>query len=157
MRASRCSDKLMRDFELPIKSLWKKILNSEFVPGIRKSSKDSRLPARERIISIVDNKLNYAIVKKELIEKRKFEDKNISLFVLNESIIGFYRKLAGKTLSLQMKNDKIIDSGSKTIWDLRGIYLKGTVKKNLMPVPLSDEYWYAWIKFHPNGKLITMD
>lgn len=41
-----------------------------------------------------------------------------------------------------------------TVWNIRGKHIKGEIRADLVPIALSDEYWFSWKKFHPDSKLI---
>jgi hypothetical protein len=48
------------------------------------------------------------------------------------------------------------DVASGTVWDIRGKYISGTQRTDLVPIALSDEYWFSWQRFHPESRLIRV-
>src|SRR5690554_3825684 len=44
----------LKDFQLPIPGIWKKVLASEFTPGLSAKKRDTTFPARTRVVGIID-------------------------------------------------------------------------------------------------------
>jgi len=150
----------LKEFQLPIPGIWKKIVASENTPGLSSKNKDKTFPARTHVIGIIDDSINEKIVylKKEVMAKKVVIDEKNDFFLIGGSdfINGFKNSIDKSKLKISIKEDYIIDLITKTKWDIRGKYKTGNLKKNLVPIAISDEYWFSWKRFHKNSKLIRI-
>ena len=150
----------LKDFELPIPGLWKKIMNSDIVPGLSKKSRDTTFPSRTSVIGIIDKSINKSLVylKSEILDKVVVENKEGNFFLVgvNNTVNGFFTPSENSKLNIEIKNNQIHEINTKTTWDLRGKFISGDMKVDLKPLALSDEYWFSWQKYHKNSKLIRL-
>jgi hypothetical protein len=109
---------------------------------------DKTFPSRTHIIGIIDNSVPQALVylKKEVLLKKMLENKDdkFVLIASGTTVSGFRTKLKKYDLSLDLRDNKLIGKSSGTEWDVRGKYLKGKIELNLIPLAISDEYWFSW-------------
>jgi hypothetical protein len=157
----KVTEKDLKEFKLPIPGVWKKIMASESTPGLAAKNRDKSFPARTRVIGIFDPYLKETIcyLKKEVKSKKIVIDKEKGyvLVAASKSVNAFKSKLGDIALDLSLEENKIIDTNSGTHWDLRGTFIKGDLKQDLQALAISDEYWFSWIKFRPDSKLIRLD
>ncbi len=145
----------LKPFKLPMPGVWQKVMSSERTPGL--SHKDKTFPSKTQVIGITDASIESVFyLKSEILAHKivKNTSLNFTLLSIENNVIGF------KTpdLNLIAKNALIIeDTKTKTHWDITGKYLNGIIKKDLEKITISDEYWFAWKKFHPNSKLIRLN
>ena len=149
-----------RPFKLPMPGVWNKVMSSELTPGL--VSKDKSFPSKTHIIGIIDPyvPVQIAYLKKELIPFSVVvnEEYDFVLIITKGSVNGFKGTLDTHALELAINDNKIIsDKTSGTTWDLRGKYINGAIQQNLESIAITDEYWFAWKKFHPDTLLIRMN
>lgn len=155
----KVSEKDFRAFELLIPGVWKRIVSSETVPGISSKSHNKTFPARTRVIGITDDSINGKAVylRKELLAKKIVINEEYDFFLIgNKTVLAFRNTLNSSKLSISIEKNKIIDLNSGTHWDIRGKYISGTLNENLIPITISDEYWFSWKKFNKDSKLIRV-
>lgn len=139
----------LRDFELPIPGVWKKIIHSNATPGLY-SKKDSSLPARARVIGIYEK--NIAYLKSDLPQDTVYHDKDAELILVmvKNSVSVFRDTISGVKIDLQNDGDgNLVDRLSGHRWNLVGDPILGSQKQSLTKVSFSDEYWFSWKFFHP--------
>lgn len=139
-----------RAFELPIPGVWKKIVNSNSTPGLY-SKKDTRMPARTRVVGIYDK--NIAYLKSELLQCDIHHDKDsgVILVMVNDSVSVFKDTIDRVKIDLQMDGESgLVDRISGDRWNLIGDFVSGSQNQRLTKVPFSEEYWFSWMFFHPN-------
>ena len=146
----------LRPFKLPMPGVWKKVMNSELTPGL--STKDKTFPSKTHIVGVTDTSISEPVfyLKSELLQKGivKNAKLNFTLIATDNTINGFKTK----NLNLILKKNQIIeDIITKSIWDITGKSLKGSIEKNLEKICISDEYWFSWKKFHPNSILLRLN
>lgn len=148
-----------REFELPIPGVWKKIVSSETVPGVSTKGHDKTFPARTRVIGITDGSIKEKTVylRKEVLEKKLVINEEYDFFLIgNKTVLAFRNILNSSKLNISIKKSEIIDLNSGTHWDIRGKYISGALNENLVPITISDEYWFSWKKFNKDSKLIRV-
>lgn len=150
-----------REFQLPIPGVWRKIVESGATPGLAAKDRDKSLPARTRVVGVIDSiaKPQVVYLKEELIKKGIVKNEELGFFLVavNDAVVGFKSFLSEKSLDIKISNDNtLIDMSSGTIWDIRGKFIKGKIRVDLEPIAISDEYWFSWKLFHPQSKLIRV-
>lgn len=156
----KVTEKDFKEFELPIPGIWKKIMASESTPGLSEKNRDKTFPSRTHVVGIIDNSIDDKVVylRKEVLSKKIVENKE-SGFVLigiGKTVNAFKNVLNSKMLEIKIDNGELIDSISNTKWNIRGKYISGELKNDLISIAISDEYWFSWIKFHDKSKLIRL-
>lgn len=148
----------LREFQLPIPGVWRKIMASEATPGLPARLRDKSLPARTHVIGVIDPIANpqIAYLKRDLMQTDivKNEDLDVYLVALGESVNAFKGNVTGRSVELTARGDGVLaDAYSGTVWDARGKYCSGPIESDLEKVAISDEYWFSWQFFHPDSKL----
>ena len=83
------------------------------------------------------------------------EELGVVLVAVNGSVLGFKSSVEEKPVSIEPgANSTLCDTKSGTVWDVRGKFIKGEIESNLVPVAISDEYWFSWKLFNPGSKLV---
>jgi hypothetical protein len=160
-RVVTVTKKDFREFQLPIPGIWKKIVASEATPGLAARDRDKTFPARTHVVGVIDTIAQPQVVylKEELIRQGvcKNEQLDIVLIAVDESVLGFKNSVNSRSLDITLNTDKTIsDALSGTTWDIRGKWKHGELEADLVPVALSDEYWFSWKEFHPDSQLIRV-
>ncbi len=155
------TEKDLRQFELPIPGVWGKIMASEATPGLSARHRDTSFPARTRVVGVTDPRHPTEVVylKDELMNRRVVHNpaRNLYLVAVNNTVNAFTDHLAGATLDLSLhSNDTLSDASTGTRWDLRGKRIDGKIDADLDPIPISDEYWFSWQRFHSPTELIRV-
>jgi hypothetical protein len=158
---ARVTARDFREFQLPIPGIWKKIIAGEVTPGLRSSDRDKSFPSRTHVIGVIDGIANPQVVylKDELVKSGLVNNKELDIFfiAIGNAVNGFKNSVNGKSLNVTITNEKTLsDSLSGTVWDIRGKYISGEIKAPLVPIAISDEYWFSWKRFHPTSKLIRI-
>ncbi|MGD9031872.1 MAG: DUF3179 domain-containing (seleno)protein [Desulfobacteraceae bacterium] len=157
----KVTEKDFREFQLPIPGVWRKILASEATPGLPAKDRDKTFPARTHVVGVIDQiaKPQVVYLKEELMKRGviKNEELDVFLVAVNNTVLGFKNSLNGRSLNITLNPDKTLtDVSSGTVWNIRGKYIKGKIRSDLVSIALSDEYWFSWKKFHPGSKLIRV-
>ena len=150
----------LREFELPVPGAWKKIMNSDIVPGLSKKSRDTTFRTRTSVIGIFDKSVtkNLVYLKSEVLNKSIVINKEQNFFLIgvDNTVNGFKTPVNNPKFNIEIKNNQIHEINTKTIWNLRGKYISGDNKADLELLALSDEYWFSWQKYHKDSDLIRL-
>lgn len=151
----------LRAFELPIPGIWRRIVASEATPGLSRSQRDRSFPARTRVVGVLDPAVQPSPVylKDELLARGIVENEEAGLYLVarNGTINGFAARVDGRELELAFdEHHRLRDRRSGTVWDLRGHRIDGEIGSDLVPVPVSDEYWFSWKRFHPETRIVRL-
>ena len=158
----KVTKKDFREFQLPIPGVWRKIEANEATPGLSAKDRDKTFPARTHVVGVIDQiaKPQVVYLKKELMKRTVIKNEDLGVFLVavnNNSVLGFKNSLNGRSLDITLNPDKtLFDGSSGTFWNIRGKYIKGEIKSDLVSIVLSDEYWFSWKKFHSDSKLIRV-
>ena len=158
---AKVTEKDFKDFELPIPGIWKKIVASESTPGISAKERDTSFPARTHVVGITDKIANPQVVylKEEVLPQGIVNNEELGIFLVGfkNTINAFMNGLEEKNLEITLTHkNALFDRATETTWDIRGKYLSGEIKADLIPVAFSDEYWFSWKLFHPKSELIRL-
>ncbi len=161
-RISLVTEKDLREFQLPIRGVWNKLLASEVTPGLPSRNKDKSLPARTRVIGVVDSAVEKQMVylKSELIQERVIVNNTADiLFIRLGDSVNAFRSIVGEVpIDISISGTgTLTDKNSGTIWNVRGKYISGPIESDLKTIAISDEYWFSWKLFHPNSQLIRIE
>ncbi|MDM1461370.1 DUF3179 domain-containing protein [Myroides odoratimimus] len=149
----------LKPFELPIKGLWKRIVVSEFTPGLSSKNRDKTFAARTRVIGIVDkiNNVNVVYLKQTILNQGLVVNETANFFlVAHQNNVTAFRWDHKQDLALDLSARCITADNGFQRWDLNGKYLSGDKKQDLVLIRLSDEYWFSWKRFHPNTQFIDL-
>lgn len=151
----------LREFQLPVPGVWKRIIQSEATPGLSAKSRDRSHPARTRVVGVIDPiaQPQIAYLKSELIERGvvKNEALNVFFVALNDTVNAYKGSVDGQAIDLSASEDgSLRDTRSGTLWDSRGKQKSGPLTSDLEPVAISDEYWFSWRAFHPTSSTILL-
>jgi hypothetical protein len=84
-------------------------------------------------------------------------DADVTLVAVDGVVNGFQNRIAEKKVHLALTPDRrLTDGEGTTTWDLRGKRIDGHLP-DLTPVPISDEYWFSWKRFHPDTTLARLE
>lgn len=95
----------------------------------------------------------------ELVKKKIIQDSIAYLPVLltlendANAFHAYDRRIDGLVLRFQMgtDNDSLIDDNTKSIWNMDGLCIDGTLKgKKLVAVQAYNQFWHSWQTFHSN-------
>lgn len=155
------SEEDLREFQLPVPGVWKKIMASEATPGLPSRRRDKSFPARTHVVGIIDPvaRPQVAYLKHELLQKGvvRNEALNVFLVALGDTVNAFKGSVAEQRIDLTLNTDgTLLDTLSRTAWDVRGKYRSGAIQADLEPVAVSDEYWFSWKTFHPHSQLVRL-
>lgn len=136
---------------------------------------DSRLPPMERVIDLKGNDgykiYPFSIIAEEGIINDTYDGMSIVIFykygtvsvldnkkITESKAIGsatvFSSTLDGELLTFKKVNEKFIDNGTGSIWDITGLCVEGLLKgKELIPKPHSNHFAFAWLTFHPESEI----
>ena len=149
-----------RAFQLPIPGIWNRIMKTEFTPGLSSNNRDKSFPARTPVIGVIDETIADSIfyLKQEVLDNKLVINEEFGFFLVgrNDQVAAFRDSINGSQLVAEFENSEIIDMNTQTHWDIRGKYLNGPLKKDLEIVAISDEYWFAWKKFHQDSRLLRL-
>lgn len=150
----------LREFELPIPGVWRRLMASEATPGLSARRRDRTLPARTRVIGLLESAAGSpkVYVKSELTERGVVDvESEVTLVAVDGVVNGFRSQVDGRPVQLKLTPDRrLTDQDATTTWDLRGKHLRGGESTDLSPVKLSDEYWFSWKLFHPDTTLVRL-
>lgn len=151
----------LREFQLPIPGVWRKIIASEATPGLPVKEHDKSFPARTHVIGVIDPiaKPQVVYLKSELIQEGVVKNEALNAFfvALGETVNGFKGNVMGTPVDLILNTDGTLsDTRSGTVWDARGKYKSGLIESDLEMLAISDEYWFSWKAFHPRSQLIRL-
>ncbi len=151
----------LREFQLPIRGVWRKIIASEATPGLPSRLRDKSFPARTRVVGVIDPIADPHVVylKSELTQKGLVQNEalNVCLVALGDTVNAFKGSVAGGPVQLRACADGALsDAHSGTVWDARGKYKSGSIRSDLETIAISDEYWFSWTVFHPGSRLIRI-
>ncbi|WP_068305493.1 DUF3179 domain-containing (seleno)protein [Pararhodobacter sp. CCB-MM2] len=141
----------LKEFELPIPGVWRKIMASEVTPGLSRAKHDTSLPARTHVIGVLERGLPPLAVERDAVRAAgvvPLAEIGVVLISGGGGVVGFHQD--GRQLSL--RDLHIVDAATGEQWTLRGKALAG--QGDLRPVALSDEYWFSWKLFHPSARLL---
>lgn len=151
-----------RAFQLPIPGLWKRIIGSERTPGLSGKNRDKTFPARTRVVGITDKSIPEQVVylKEEVLDKQVVINSAYNFFLIgrpkSNTVLAFKSTVNKSKINVKLTALEIQDKQSGTRWDIRGKYIAGNIKADLVPVAITDEYWFAWKRFHSKAKLIRL-
>lgn len=157
---ARVTEHDLREFELPIPGVWRRIMASEATPGLSARRRDRSVPARTRVIGVQETASgsSQAWLKSELMERGVVEiEKGVTLVAVDGVVNAFQSRIAGEDVHLALTPDRrLTDEEGTSRWDLRGKHMDGNLP-DLTPVPISDEYWFSWKRFHPDTTLVRQE
>lgn len=138
---------------------------------------DTRLLPMERIIDVEGTNgykiYPFSIIAKKGVVNDVYDGKKIVIFykegtvsILDKKDISksknigsatvFSSILDGKSLTFKKKDNMFIDTKTKSIWDITGRCLSGTLKdKVLTPEIHSNHFAFAWLSFHPESEIYS--
>jgi hypothetical protein len=155
---ARVTEQDLREFQLPIPCVWRRIMASEATPGLSAARRDRTLPARTRVVGLHESASGAARawVKSELLEQGVVEiEGDVTLVAVDGAVNAFRARIDGEPIRLALTDDRRLTADEGT-WDLRGKPVEGNVP-DLQPVSISDEYWFSWKLFHPDTTLERVD
>ncbi len=142
-------------------------------PFLYQDPVDPRLPAMERVLNISSKDVHklypYSALRATPIVNDQVADIPVVVFsragtlsVLDEGKIGdsrtipsaaaYRRKLDGQTLDFEIRDGKIVDTRTRSSWDLFGRAVAGPLAgKQLENIAQGVHFAFAWLAFHPDS------
>ena len=160
-QVARVTEHDFREFQLPIPGVWKKIVASEATPGLPARQRDNSLPARTRVVGIIDPAAGpkTAYLKRELTDRKLVRNEALDAYLIatGDTVNAFRGSVAGESVLLSAeKNGAVRDTRSGTLWDVRGKHVSGPIRSDLPMLAISDEYWFSWKLWHPDSQLVRL-
>ena len=99
----------LREFQLPIPGVWRRIMASEATPGLPSKIRDKSFPARTHVIGVIDPIANpqVAYLKSELTQKGVVKNEALNVFLVSrgDTVNAFRGSVGRKPISLTMSTD----------------------------------------------------
>lgn len=148
-------------FELPIPGVWKKIMAGDITPGLPTGDHDKTFAARTRVVGTMyhDDLPENVYLKSELVAQGLVHDpvRNVFLVATGDTVNGFQGSVQGAPVTLTIGPDgSLSDITTGFVWDRSGKHISDAPNADLVPVALSDEYWFSWKHYHPTSKLVRI-
>jgi len=159
-RVFAVTERDFRAFQLPVPGLWQKIMGSEHTPGLAAEKRDTTLPTRTHVIGILNASGEGSLVylKADVLKEKVVVNHEHGFFLvgLGHTVNAFKNTMHDARLAISLDETGLVDAKSGTRWDTRGKYRMGSLQDNLIPVAISDEYWFSWKKFHNDTVLVRL-
>ncbi len=122
---------------------------------------DRRLAAKAIVLGIVVNRTSKAYLRETLDRTRLINDVVGSVAILavlhpSSGEVKFFRRSVGSTQGLvfEMRDGKVIDRQTATVWNLDGVAESGPLKgRRLESIVSIPAFWFAWVTFYPKSEL----
>ena len=160
-QVAQVSKRDLREFQLPVPGMWKRIVASQATPGLPAKQRDNSFPPRTRVVGVIDPaaRSKTAYLKGELTDRKLVRNEALDAYFIatGDTVNAFWGSVAGKAVVLSAEDGGAVrDTRSGTRWDIRGKYLSGPILSDLPMLAISDEYWFSWKAFHPDSELIRL-
>jgi hypothetical protein len=137
---------------------WQRLQRSNYILGLRQ--RDKRLPARARVLGIERIGGDLAYLKDEVTGRGWIRNDDVRLLIVmvGECANGFFTEVDGLPRDLLVREDRVIDKETGSVWNLRGKGLAGPLKEHdLVAWQVHDQFWYAWSDCHRLTKLVRIE
>lgn len=116
---------------------------------------DERLHPKEIVTAVKVGKETKAYIIKNLegkVIQDKLGGKDIVILKIGKHAARVYeREVDGKVLDFELKDGKLIDKQTGSVWNPFGFAVEGKLKgKSLKWVDSHTTFWFAWTAFHPD-------
>ena len=123
---------------------------------------DHRLPAKAIVVGIVVDRMSKAYLRETLSRTRLINDVvgGVAVLALHHPSSGevkFFRRSVRNTegLVFEMRDRKIVDKQTATVWNLDGVAESGPLKgRRLESIVSIPAFWFAWVTFYPKSELL---
>jgi hypothetical protein len=118
-------------------------------------NQDDRIPKKEIILGFENDGIYKAYKLSDVESKKVVNDKIGDQNVVIVSTIpnmarAFDSNVDGEILEFTIKDDKITDIQTKSVWDVEGRATSGELKnKQLKRLTYDPGFWFEWVAFHP--------
>lgn len=137
---------------------------------------DGRLPATARVLAVIEGDTEVAYPYKLLAETGVvndrvgradivifFDEGTLSPFLSSTgssttsgSAVAFHRMVNGRRLTFRIDGNDFVDLETGSRWNLLGRAVSGDLQgATLKAMKHSNEFWFAWVIFHPDTELRT--
>ncbi len=140
---------------------------------------DTRLPVKERVVGLSNSAVSIAVVRRSLVGRPPLEvtvgEDLVVLWhqaglasaldtatIASGADIGtvgaFHPLLDGRRLHFEHRRDAFVDRETGSRWNVLGQSTGGPLEgAELRPYRHLDTFWFAWVAFHPDTRLIGLD
>ena len=67
---------------------------------------------------------------------------------------AFDRELGGRTLRFEVRDGRVVDRATASVWNIFGRAVSGPLKgQQLNGADAFDTFWFDWAAFHPDTRL----
>ena len=122
-------------------------------------NRDDRIPEKEVILGFENNGIYKAYrlsdVESKKIVNDKIGDQNIVIVSTIPYLArAFDSNVNGKTLEFEIREDKITDIQTDSVWNIEGVAIFGELKDSkLNRMTYDPGFWFEWVAFHPETEL----
>jgi len=137
---------------------WNRLQRSNYILGLRQ--RDRRLPARARVLGIESIGGDLAYLKDEVTRSGWIRNDEVRLLIVmkGECATGFLTEVDGLPRELFVREGRITDKETGSVWNLRGRGLAGPLKEyDLVDWQVHNQFWYAWSDWHMLTKLMRIE
>ena len=126
-------------------------------------NRDDRIPEKEIILGFENNGTYKAYrlsdVESQKVVIDKIGDQNIVIVSTFPYLArAFDSNINGKTLEFEIREDKITDIQTGSVWNIEGIAISGEMKDSeLNRLTYDPGFWFEWVAFHPETELYKQD
>lgn len=146
-------------------------------PFLYSGPRDDRLRPMERVVTVSIGSVDVAYPFRALEQRRIVNDTAggtpiVVIFVkgvasaLDKSSIAdsrdigtaavFKRHLEARTLTFTRSGEKVIDTQTRSVWNILGQATAGPLRgKNLTPVVSGQHFWFSWVVFKPKTRIYS--
>lgn len=146
-------------------------------PFLYSGPRDDRLRPMERVVTVSIGSEDVAYPFRTLEQRRVVNDTGggtpiVVIFVkgvasaLDKSSIAdsrdigtaavFLRRVEGRTLTFTRAGDDVIDTQTRSTWNILGQSTAGRLRgKRLTPVVSGQHFWFSWVVFKPKTRIYT--
>jgi len=122
-------------------------------------NRDDRIPEKEIILGFENDGIYKAYRLSDVESQRVVNDKigDQDLVIVStfpHMARAFDSNMNRKTLEFEIKEDKITDIQTGSVWNIEGVAMSGAMKDSkLKRITYDPGFWFEWVAFHPETEL----
>ena len=122
-------------------------------------NRDDRIPEKEIILGFENDGIYKAYrlsdVESQKVVNDKIGDKELVIVSTFPYLArAFDSNIDGKSLEFEVKEDKITDIQTGSVWNIEGVAVSGELKDSkLKRITYDPGFWFEWVAFHPETDL----
>ena len=119
-------------------------------------NRDDRIPEKEIILGFENDDIYKAYrlsdIESHKVVNDKIGDQNIVIVSTVQYMArAFDSNIDGKTLEFEIKEDRIVDVQTKSVWNIEGVAISGEMKDSRLDrITYDPGFWFEWAAFHPD-------